>query len=551
MIHADADRGAVNQQGWREAAAVVVAGALLTAAFTYPIAFKFGRVGRVDNGDGQFSIWNVAWVARTLPTHPLHVFDANIFYPHRGTLAYSESNFGAGLLAIPVYWATQNPYAAHNSVVLLSFLLAFAGTYYLVRYLTRDWRAAAMSAIWFAFCPFIFARTAHIQLLMTGGLPWSMLAFHRLSDRPGAGRGAVLGLAMAAQALACGYYGVFLILMIGFSTLVVASTRRLWTGVRFWSSIAVAALVAITIVAPAFMPYAALQRESGFHRSVGEAVRYSANWSAYLASSSFAHRWLLAHLPRWTDVLFPGVLAATFGVAGIFVSRREGRGELAPVYGGMTALACWVSFGPRAGLYAALYRTMPLFVWLRAPSRFGLIVVFGLAVLGGLAVSAWLRRRTRPGAAFALLAALGCAELAVPLNMPEVPATEPVYARLKALPPGPVIELPFFYLDYMFPRHTYYMLQSTTHWNPLVNGYSDYMPPDFLANVMTLAPFPSRDSLKLLEPNHVRYAVFHRYWYNDENWRDVVTRLKEFEKYLRPIYDGENTCLYEIVEYPP
>src|SRR5439155_665853 len=80
----------------RELAAVLVAGALLTAIFTYPIAFKPGHVGRVDNGDGQLSIWNVAWVARTLPIDPLHVFDANIFYPNHNTLAYSEANLGAG-----------------------------------------------------------------------------------------------------------------------------------------------------------------------------------------------------------------------------------------------------------------------------------------------------------------------------------------------------------------------------------------------------------------------------------------------------------------------
>jgi len=43
-----------------ELAAVLAVGALLTVALTYPLAFKIGSVGRVDNGDGQFSIWNVA-----------------------------------------------------------------------------------------------------------------------------------------------------------------------------------------------------------------------------------------------------------------------------------------------------------------------------------------------------------------------------------------------------------------------------------------------------------------------------------------------------------
>ncbi len=196
----------VPRGGWREACAVVIVSAVLTSVFTYPIAFKLGRVGRVDNGDGQLSIWNVAWVAHALAVDPRHVFDANIFYPHRGTLAYSENNLGAGALALPVYLATRNAYAAHNSAALLSFILAATGIYYLVRYLTHDRRAAAMSAIWFAFCPFIFARTAHIQLLMTAGLPFAMLAFHRMADRPTLGRGGALGVAMAAQALCVARY---------------------------------------------------------------------------------------------------------------------------------------------------------------------------------------------------------------------------------------------------------------------------------------------------------------------------------------------------------
>src|SRR6185369_13100737 len=178
---------------WREAVIVLTIATALTLAMTYPIAFKLGHVGRVDNADGQLSIWNVAWVARTLVVDPLHVFDANIFYPHRGTLAYSENNLGAGAMAVPAYWATRNPYAAHNFAMLLGFILSATGTYYLVRYLTGDRRAAAISAIGFAFCPFVFAHTAHIQLLMTAGLPFSLLAFHRLADRPSVGRGAALG----------------------------------------------------------------------------------------------------------------------------------------------------------------------------------------------------------------------------------------------------------------------------------------------------------------------------------------------------------------------
>src|SRR5262245_11245122 len=69
-------------RGWTEMVLVALGFSSLTAILTYPLAFRLGSIGRVDNGDGQFSIWNVAWVARALVLDPLHVFDANIFYPH-------------------------------------------------------------------------------------------------------------------------------------------------------------------------------------------------------------------------------------------------------------------------------------------------------------------------------------------------------------------------------------------------------------------------------------------------------------------------------------
>ena len=82
--------------------------------------------------------------------------------------------------------------------------------------------------------------------------------------------------------------------------------------------------------------------------------------------------------------------------------------------------------------------------------------------------------------------------------------------------------MPFYYPEVGLYRHAIYMLNSTSHWMPLVNGYSDYIPDDFRQHVRTLAPFPSRDAFKILEPLGVRYAMFHWYSYNQENRNDVT-----------------------------
>lgn len=567
MIRRQTDHPAarVSGRGWRELALVTLGFSALTVLLTYPLAVRLGSVGRIDNNDGQFSIWSIAWVARALVVDPLHVFDANIFYPHRGTLAYSESNLGAGALAIPVYWITGNAYAAHNFVFLLSFVLSATGMYYLARYLVADRRAASVAAIGFAYCPYVFSHTAHIWLLMTVGLPWSMLAFHRLADRSTPGRGAVLGLAMAAQALLCGYYALFVTLMVGFAVLVTPAMRHRWSDRRYWTAVAVAAVVAVLIVLPVFVPYLNLQRETGFHRPLGEARPYSADWRAYLASGSYAHAWLLTLLRRWKEVLFPGIVLSTFGISGLAFGWSAGGRlrEVAIVYGGLTVLAVWASFGPDGGLYAALYSALPPFSLIRAPSRMGIVVTFALAALASVTIAAMLARigqvaalkgRATPAGmlsslAAVVLAAATVAELMTPVTFPAVPPVDPAYQVLAKLPDGAVLEMPVYSQRFAFVRARY-MLSSTIHWKPLVNAYSDHIPREFIEKMGVLGGFPSLPAFELLERDRVRYVVFHLDLLGTEARADVRKRVKEFDRYLSPRYTDERTLLYEIIGFP-
>jgi hypothetical protein len=76
----------------REAALVAALAVVTTVVRTYPLAFQLGSGGRVDAEDGLFSIWSIAWVARTVVADPTELFHANIFYPHRNALAFSEAN---------------------------------------------------------------------------------------------------------------------------------------------------------------------------------------------------------------------------------------------------------------------------------------------------------------------------------------------------------------------------------------------------------------------------------------------------------------------------
>ena len=85
----------------------------------------------------------MSWVAHALTTDPASLFRANIFYPHTTALAFSEGNIVEGAIGAPVWLLTKNPYTTHNFVFLVAFAQSFIATYYLVRRLTGDRRAAA------------------------------------------------------------------------------------------------------------------------------------------------------------------------------------------------------------------------------------------------------------------------------------------------------------------------------------------------------------------------------------------------------------------------
>ena len=110
--------------------------------------------------------------------------------------------------------------------------------------------------------------------------------------------------------------------------------------------------------------------------------------------------------------------------------------------------------------------------------------------------------------------------------------------------------MPFWYRRPDFPRHAYYMLNSTAHWQPLINGYSDHIPGDFRDMAILLSPFPTLGSFAILEKRGARYVVFHLNFYDRVTRPRVLARIEHFSRYLKPLAKEGDVWLFEIVDWP-
>ena len=175
---------------------------------TYPLILHPGStIG--EHGDAYFSVWRLAWVAHQLRADPWHLFDANIYYPHHDTLAYSDAMILPGVALAPLHWMGLDALVIYNLTLIAAFAASGVCAYVLVRELTGSTAAGVLGGVIFAFSAHRLEHFNHLELQFAFWIPLAVLAWHRAVTN---GRGyVVVGVLTAAQILCSIYQGVFLV----------------------------------------------------------------------------------------------------------------------------------------------------------------------------------------------------------------------------------------------------------------------------------------------------------------------------------------------------
>jgi hypothetical protein len=455
---------------------------LLAAAGTWPVAAILTSRVLHDPGDPILNTWILWWSSQAVPLTDTW-WNAPIFVPLPGALALSEHLLGIAVLTAPLQLAGASPLAAYNVAFLLSYALSGAFTYLLVFRSTRSVLASASAGIAFAFAPYRAGQLAHLQVLTAQWMPLVLLGMQAYVETGRRRWLAVFGLAWLLQALSNGYYLLFLpvliVLWIAWFTDWRARPAR---GIALLAAWALASLPLV----PVLMGYQRIHGTLGLARSLADIRQFSAR----LDSFSYAPP-LLAFWPAGEnassaeDWLFPGLTVSLLAMAGLvaalFRPRPGGavaRRSPALFYAAAAVVMLVLALGPggEPGGPPSPLRPYTWLIWLpgysglRVPARFAMLGALCLAVAGGLAISALLRRGGRGTRALAVVALAGIAADGamerVPMSVP------PQRAVLDNIGDAAVIEIPTDDAE----LNAAAMYRAMFHRRALVNGYSGYTP---------------------------------------------------------------------------
>lgn len=518
--------------------------AALTVLLTWPLA---GRLNLIEAGDSSYFAWVMAWTTRALLHDPLSLPHANTLHPLRYTLFLDEPIVATSVLSLPLRLLTSDPIITLNVVRLLTFFLSALGVRALALSLGLTPLAAFAAGAIFSFSSNRVSSPAHLSVLGTQFLPLYFLFLHRWTKDASVKSAALAGLFFGVSAWACGYHALLAAAILPIPILILIERREALRSAPAGLAMALAFL----------LPLQWLHRQAlaplHYERTASETTFFSATLEGTFSTSASNRVWGAATENLRSIVegdLFQGLTVLGLAALALYSVRSDsGRRRLILGYACLAFCAWLVALGPEVRLFGrpilpgpfALLRDLEVFRMIRVPARASVFLALGLSMLAGFGLDRVRKNGLRAGLLVLALVEASVAPLPVVAAERCVDAFEPVppvYSWLEARPGNdPVVELPILPNDGLFQRPRFddsvYLLRSTAHWKPLVNGYAGTEPQSYGRVREAMKDFPSEGSIALLESMGVRHVLLHLRALGPNRRKVVEQRLKDFESRLR------------------
>lgn len=507
---------------------------LLAAWLVWPLPRHFTTA--IPTGDSRtatvplLNYWILGWNAESLAQGLSGYWSPPVFHPHSGALGFSEPQ-PITLILAPIVWLTRSPAVAYNLYLLATLTLNALFGYRLLRTLDCDHPVAMLGGGITMLHPLALQNLESIQLTALWGILWTIDALIQHQRTPTTRNAFIIALAFFCISAACLHHAIFLMILLAITAPILLIRSEAWViMLKGWC---IAGCAAALLVLPICLPMYRIQQEYGFERSEPTVRLLSASARDWATPQDNALVKVRAGAPT-SFPLFPGwIRVAILFLVLPHCVRHATRYSLFLIALGLSSLC--LSFGLRLQLgtfniWETLADWLPPLAGIRSPYRFAYFTQLAIILLSTLGVQhaiTWSmsktsgpdseKRRIEWGKLVGLGALLAVACEFIPQRSPLYFPPQPrqsqpwiTFLKTKLATDQSVLCLPVAASnsEAAHEQSALWMVYSQIHGHPILNGYSGFLPPDWmeLRNQLRDAPF-SNAVLKELNTLHVGAIV--------------------------------------------
>lgn len=536
----------------------------LAVYITYPLIFHLGDYV-TGFGDELFIAWNHNWVIHALFTDPLNIFNANIYFPYKNTLAFSEPFFTSSILSIIPVLLIRQPIAAVNFIFISSIMLTGFAVYLLCLNLTKNHLASLICAFLLIFSPAFLDKKTHLQVIALEHIPFSILfTFLYLKKQRFVYLifSALFFLLQMYNSFMPGYFLVFFYaIFLGVLFFFQKKEAQKLINKKTLGLI----LITLLLIIPVIYPYLKISKELNGKRDIRDAIHFALQPEDFLVTNEHSRLNSVLNLienPGKYAVnaeIKPGFIGFVFSIL-VLISlirlpyywRKRNVYYLSFFSTGILGLI--LSLGPALHLgrqtihfpfliplpYAIFYYILPGFQGFRNSARFEMLFILLLTIPIAILLADWFKKIKKKQVIVSLILVIGIVlEFSWPIKFFPILQTKNFPFEHHFLVTTPInssyIEMPIYNWN-MFPysgeeiEREYF---STLHFRKTVNGYSGFSPYPWQDMTYRLAQnFPDENSVQEIKKIGINYLIVH------EDEYDTISK-KGFDLFEHKTPDGK------------
>lgn len=549
-----------------------------------------------DLGDPLLNLYILKHnIDRILTLNFKNFFDANIFYPYKLTLAFSENLISSSISVLPVYLVSKNIVVSYNLFVIVNFVLSGFFMYLLCYRFTKSFFASLIAGTIFSLAPFKFPHSGHLHILTTMWIPLVFLFLHRFFEEKKYRFTLFSSLFFIVQSLGCANYMVIIapFILVMFMFYIFKSKHYIK---KYFTGFLVFIAVSGAILIPVYYHYLKVEELYEFKRSIRECIRYSPDIRAFLTAYPFTLTGKILtkfiNPPfAWENALYMGIIPLLSIIFICFFIIKKNvilfklkkkvsdsrtlylphleKMKITPA--GLSILYLVVLFlslilltGPLFfkvkylpnPVYYLFYYLFPGFKGIRVPSRFFIMFLFSSAILISCFYSLYLKNRTL--IILEILILLEFIPYYIPVSkMPYKGSIPEVYRWLAqkkekfAIMELPLEEARWWDIPYGQDKGFFYTYFSAYHNKKLFNGYSGYIAPLYnRAKALGL-----KKQIEIAKAINIKYLIIHKdiyrenpHVFSEDFFKNIIFTIEnEYSHELIKVFEDDISVVYEIV----